>query len=95
MYGRQYSYVSLLLQTCANVKNRRRRTWLAREFASLLCNWNKVFIISILEPVFRSGGINFAKRIRAAFFLHVTVSTRFPQRGAGLESSQTHKERPV
>jgi len=87
MSHRRYSYVSLLLQTCANVKNRRRTTWPVREFATSLCYKNKVFIISILELTVRGFWIHFAKRICADFFLHVTVSTRFPQRGACLESS--------
>jgi hypothetical protein len=95
MSRRRYSYVSLLLQTCANVKSRRRRTQPTRELSGFVRKQNKVFIISVLELARRRFGINFVKRIRADFFLHATVSTRFPQLDACLESSQTLQERPI
>ena len=91
---RLYSYVSLLLQTCANVQNRRGRTWAARGFSSSACSKNKAFIISILGLTFRRFGSNFAKRIGADFFLHATVSTRFPQRDAVVNLRKPIKKDP-
>ena len=94
MSRRRYSYVSLLLQTCANVKNRGGRTWAPWEFSSAVCSKNKVCIISILGLALHRFAGNFAKRICADFFLRATVSTRFPQREAVLNLRKPIKKDP-